>query len=374
MYEKHVLMVATVPSMIGQFNMSNIQILQELGYIVDVAADFTDTSVWPAERIQEFKDQMAEMCIECIQLDFSRSPFRIRRHINSYKETLKLLKERKYSFIHTHTPIASAVVRLAAKKTKTKVIYTAHGFHFYNGAPLKNWLIFYPIEKYLSIFTDVLITINKEDYKRAKEKFHAKKVVYIPGIGVDTEKFKPDENGREKIRKELGLKDDQLMILSVGELNENKNHESVIKAIKGMNITYVIVGKGDLKERLKAAANEYNVDLRLMGFRNDVADFYNAADVYVLPSIREGLNVSLMEAMASGLPVACGNIRGNTDLIDNCLFTPTNISDIKKAIEKVIDTREELGRMNLRSIQKFNLQTVGMLISEIYREEIQDPN
>ena len=141
MSEKRVLMVATVPSMIGQFNMNNIQILQEHGYIVDVAADFKDTSVWPAERVQRFKDQMEEMGIECIQLDFSRSPLKLNRHYQSYKETVKLIQERKYSFIHTHTPIASAIVRQAAHKTGTKVIYTAHGFHFYDGAPLKNMSI-----------------------------------------------------------------------------------------------------------------------------------------------------------------------------------------------------------------------------------------
>ncbi len=360
-------MVATVPSMIGQFNMNNIQILQELDYIVDVAADFSDTSIWPAERVQIFKDQIEKMGIECIQLNFSRSPFKLKRHFDSYKETMKLLRKRNYHFIHTHTPIASAVVRLAAHKTKTKVIYTAHGFHFYSGAPLKNWLIFYPIEKYLSMFTDILITINKEDYLRAKEKFHAKKVVYIPGVGVDIERFKPVKNCRKKIREELGLRDDQIMLLSVGELNENKNHEAVIKAIKGMKITYVIVGKGDLKERLYSVANEYNVDLRLMGFRNDVADFYDAADVYVLPSIREDLNVSLMEAMASRLPVACGNIRGNTDLIDDCLFSPLNIEEIKEAIKKAIDSREKLGERNLKTIQSFNLQTVEKSVYEIYR-------
>lgn len=156
---KRVLMVATVSSMIGQFYMNNIQILLDMGYQVDVAADFTDVSVWPLERIAKFKDQMAEMGIECIQLDFSRSPLQLKRHYQSYKETVELIKNRHYSFIHTHTPIASVIVRQAAHKTGTKVIYTAHGFHFYDGAPLaplKNWLIFYPIERHFSRYTDVL--------------------------------------------------------------------------------------------------------------------------------------------------------------------------------------------------------------------------
>lgn len=372
--KKRVLMVATVPSMIGQFNMNNIHILQELGYEVDVASDFTDVSVWPAERIRKFKDQLKEMGIEAIQLDFSRSPLKIGRHVKSYKQTVKLIKDHGYAFIHTHTPIASAIVRQAAHKTGTKVIYTAHGFHFYDGAPLKNWLIFYPIEKWFSRYTDVLITINKEDYKRASEKFKAKKVVYIPGVGVDTEKFAPRKSGRERIRAELDIPHERILLLSVGELNENKNHESVIRAISGIqNLTYVIVGKGELTDRLKKTAVECNTDLRLVGFRTDVADFYDAADVYILPSIREGLNVSLMEAMASALPCLCGNIRGNVDLIDikgGYLFNPSSGDEIRISVEKMVglgqEERKEKGVHNLDKIRSFDLQTVENLTSEIY--------
>lgn len=362
-------MVATVPSMIGQFNMNNIRILMDLGYEVDVAADFTDRSVWTDEKVASFQTELESLGVEYYQLDFSRNAVDLGRHIKSYKEVLNLLKDRNYSFIHTHTPIASAIVRLAAKKMKIKVIYTAHGFHFYDGAPFKNWLIFYPIEKWLSKYTDILITINNEDYKRAEKKFHAKKTVYVPGVGVDTEKFSPNNSSRNRIRKELGLKDTDTMLLSVGELNVNKNHSSVIKAISGMNITYVIVGKGEKKEELEFLAKESGVDLRLMGFRTDVADFYNAADAYILPSIREGLNVSLMEAMASGLPVTCGRIRGNTDLIevDNCLFEPLNITEIRNAVVSTLEYAENLGKQNFEKIRAFDSDTVEKLTTEIYK-------
>ena len=171
-----VLMVASVPSMIGQFNMDNIQILLGMGYKVDVACDFSDMSVWPKAKVMSLKKQMEESGVLCLQVDFSRSPLSIKRHLNAYKKIVRLLKENDYEFIHTHTPIASAIARLAAKKTHTKVIYTAHGFHFYHGAPLKNWVLFYPIEKHLSRYTDILITINKEDYNRAKEKFKSSQI------------------------------------------------------------------------------------------------------------------------------------------------------------------------------------------------------
>ena len=370
---KRVLMVATVPSMIGQFNMSNIRILMNMGYQVDVAANFLDTSVWPTERVEKFRTSMNEMNIECFQLDFSRNPLKVNKHIDSYKKVVELIQKRQYSFIHTHTPIASAIVRLAAKKTHTKVIYTAHGFHFYDGAPLKNWLIYYPVEKFLSRYTDVLITINKEDYKRAKEKFHAKKTVYIPGVGVDTKKFAPRKSGRVRIRTELGLKDKDIMLLSVGELNENKNHESVIRAIKGMDVTYVIAGKGEKRNSLEQIAKECGVDLRLVGFRTDVSDFYDAADVYVLPSIREGLNVSLMEAMASGLPVVCSRIRGCTDLVEeqeDCMFTPESINEIRDCLDKLLslswDEMRQVGTYNRNKIMEFDRSIVERAMKGLY--------
>lgn len=366
---KRALQLASVASMIDQFNIPNIKILQSLGYKVDVAANFTNPGTITAERAENLKKRLAEMDVRIFDIPIPRSlnPVAI---YTAYKKVKVLLNTENYSLLHCHSPIGGVIARQTAKykrKDGLKVIYTAHGFHFYDGAPIKNWLIFYPIEKYFSKYTDVLITINKEDYKRANEKFKAKKTVYIPGVGVDTEKFKPNENGRKKIREELRLNDEKIMLLSVGELNKNKNHEAVIRAIEGMDITYVIVGKGDLSEKLESTAKECNIDLRLIGFRDDVSDFYDAADIYILPSIREGINVSLMEAMASGLPVTCSNIRGNIDLIHDCLFSPTNTEEIKKAITTTIERKQELGKENLQIICSFNLQTVESLVFKIYQ-------
>lgn len=375
---KKALQLASVASMIDQFNIPNIQILQSLGYTVDVVADFTNPGTITKERAEDLKKRLAEMNVRVFDIAIPRSlnPGTIS---SAYKQVKELLDKENYDILHCHSPIGGAIARKAAKskrKTGLKVIYTAHGFHFYDGAPLMNWLVFYPVEKYLSRFTDVLITINKEDYNRALKEFYAKKTVYVPGVGVDTEKFAPRKSGRDKIRTELGISDDQIMLLSVGELNENKNHESVVRALAGMkNITYVIVGKGDLSVHLETVAKESNVDLRLMGFRTDVADFYDAADVYVLPSIREGLNVSLMEAMATALPCLCGDIRGNVDLVEQeiggFLFKPDEVENIRSAIEKVValssDERTEQGSYNLKKIRAFDLQTVDNLTSEIYR-------
>lgn len=304
-------------------------------------------------------------------IDTSRSPIKF-DNVRAIKHIRELVEDNQYDIVHCHTPIAAAVTRLACKslrKNGVRVIYTAHGFHFYDGAPWKNWLMYYPVEKWLSKYTDVLITINKEDYRRAKEKFYTDKIEYVPGVGIDVNRFKENKTGRERIRCELGIDRNKIMLLSVGELNKNKNHENVIRAIKDIpNITYVIVGKGDLEERLRNIADKCNVDLRLIGYREDVADFYKAADVYILPSIREGLNVSLMEAMASGVPCCASNIRGNVDLLDSGLFSPKKLCEIKSAIIKLIETRKILKKNIDDRVNRLDSSVIERMIDNIYRE------
>lgn len=383
--DKRVLMVATVPSMIGQFNMNNIYILLDMGYQVDVAADFTDRSVWPEERVQKFKEQLRQLGVECIQLDFSRSPFKIQRHYQSYRETIKLIKDRKYCFIHTHTPIASAIVRQAAHKTGTKVIYTAHGFHFYEGAPVKNWLIFYPIEKHFSKYTDVLITINKEDYNRASEKFEAKKTVYIPGVGVDTEKFAICKVDKKAKRKKLGVKESDFLLLSVGELSERKNYKVVFEALRKMdesgtidNIVYLVVGKGKQENELKQFINEYGLQehIKLLGYRTDIDELCETVDCFVHPSIREGLGIAPLEAMAAGLPLISSNVNGIKDYTENgvsgCCIDPNNVQEMAVAILKMHDDekfRESCATNNWKTAKRFDINNTNTIMLNVYSAE-----
>jgi glycosyltransferase EpsD len=368
--------------MIGQFNMNNIDILLEMGYQVDVAADFKDTSVWSKEKIENFKEKLNKKDIEFFQIDFSRSPLKIGKHFKSYKETLKLLKDRKYSFIHTHTPIASALVRMAAHKVGIKVIYTAHGFHFYKGAPLKNWLIFYPIEKFFSRYTDTLITINKEDFERAK-KFRANKFYYVPGVGINLEKFNVGKTDKEKKREEIGVKSNAFMLLSVGELIPRKNHEVVIKALallkkqnKLGSIEYVICGRGILEKELKKLVSELELTehVHFLGYRNDIYEICNSADLFVFMSRQEGLPVALMEAMACGLPVICSNIRGNTDLIEDGVTglisknDPVELATNINRIYKNEILRNQLLVTSLKKIKEFDLVNVEKIMRKIYRK------
>lgn len=316
------LIVASVASMIDQFNMQNIELLLENGYDVDVACNCKEGNTISDERISELIDELKKNNVTTYHVPIPRKVTDIKNIIYSIKFIKKLYTENGYTLMHCHSPIGSVVARVAAiseRKKGMKVIYTAHGFHFYKGAPKKNWLIFYPIERICSSFTDVLITINKEDYAFAKKHMKANQVEYVPGVGIDTKKFIiPNFNVAEK-KAELGLKDKDIMILSVGELNQNKNHEVVVRAIsklKNPNVHYFIAGKGDKEQYLDELAKELDVNLRLLGYRTDIIELLNTADIFAFPSFREGLSVALMEAMAAGLPCVVSRIRGNVDLIE----------------------------------------------------------
>jgi len=365
---KTALQLASKASMIDQFCMSNICILQSLGYKVNVAADFSNPGSITNDRSRYLKDKLFSMGVDVFDIPIPKS-LNPQALYNAYKEINLLFKNNHFDLVHCHSPIGAALCRIVAKKERkngTAVIYTAHGFHFYDGAPLINWLLYYPVEKTLSKYTDVLVTINTEDYQRAKKAFHAKNTIYIPGIGVNTSVFYPEAGDRERIRAEIGIDGSKIVLLSVGELNNNKNHEKVIQAIQGKGYVYIIVGQGVLKQRLEQLARECDVELHLMGYRSDVVDFYAAADVYVLPSIREGLNVSLMEAMACGLPVACSSIRGNTDLIDEPLFNPKSAEEIYNAVLYALNNRMLLGRRNSEMVRAFSQEKVNQSVLSLY--------
>lgn len=362
---KKALLIATVGDFLAGFELEDMQLLQRQEYEVHCAANFNG--------ITNLRDQkMTDIGIIKHHIPFSRNPFSIDNFI-AYKDLKSLISTERFNLVHCHTPVAGILGRIAAHKKKVqKIIYTAHGFHFYTGAPAKNWIIYYPVEKLCSRYTDVLVTINKEDYERASKRFYAEKTVYIPGVGLDTMLFTTGDG--KKVRSEFGIRDSDFMLLSIGELNTNKNHETVIKAIAGLNMVYVIAGKGQQAEQLKATADKYGVKLILAGYRTDIIDFYAAADAYILPSIREGLNVSLMEAMASGLPCCCSKIRGNVDLIDKnggYLFMPTDIEGIREAVEAVMAAdREKLGQYNQEKIKRFDRTVVNELMRKIYTGEM----
>lgn len=373
---KKVLFVAkVVRSHIMTFHVPYLKLFKDMGWETAVAAhnDYDN----PA-------DCVIPNCDKYFDVPFERFPLSP-SNMNSYHELKKIIDAGDYNIIHCHTPVSAMITRLAAlgaRKRGTKVIYTAHGFHFFKGAPLINWLLYFPVEWALAHFTDALITINKEDYARA-QKFAAKKVYYVPGVGIDTKKFAVDEDTkrikREKIRTELEIPDDATVLLSVGEVNENKNHRVVIEALaklKAKNVHYIICGRGELEESHEALAKQLGLEGRvhLTGYRNDVADFYQAADIFVFPSLREGLPVAVMEAMASGLPVVCSKIRGSSDLIHDeiaLISAPTASEEFAEALRSLIDNpsiQRTLIHQNIDNAQMYSFELVREEMARIYKE------
>ena len=368
---KKVLFVATlVKNHIAEFHLPYLKLFKELGWQTAVAA---------RNDYENPEDCVIPHCDAFYDLPFERSPLK-KGNLEAYRRLKDIIREGNYDLIHCHTPVGAVTARLAAREARkngTKVIYTAHGFHFYRGAPLVNWLLYYPVERLLAPLTDVLITINREDFDRAQRRLRAKKTVYIPGVGIDTARFRGNEEKGAALRRELGIPENAEVLLSVGDLNKNKNHRAVLEALAGMeerNLYYVVCGKGRLKESLEAFTRKKGLAdrVRFMGYRSDVADFYAMADVFVFPSFREGLSVSVMEAMASGKPIICSRIRGNTDMVEDgvngFLIDPHSPRSIALAIARLEDTgkREEMARNNREKAEQFDLPRIVEQYREIY--------
>lgn len=369
------LIVASTASMIDQFNMNNIALLQKLGYEVDVACNFFNPGTITKERSEGLKKRLNDINVNAYQIDFSRNVLKVHEHFKALKQMKHLLKTQSYDLLHCHSPIGGLIARVAAKKYRKKrlrVIYTAHGFHFYKGAPKKNWLIYYPLEKMCSKWTDILITINKEDYAFALKKMKAKKVEYVPGVGIDTSKFSDNlytDQQIKQVRHTLNIRPDERMFLSVGELSTRKNHELVIKILGKLSdkkFKYFIVGKGELKDYLSSLISNNNLTDKvfLLGYRDDVSLLYRACDLFIFPSLQEGLPVALMEAIASKVPVICSSIRGNKELVQpNQTFNPLSTDDLLLKIS-------EYYRHNYQLEVDLNYDNLGQFSSEVVNEKM----
>lgn len=373
---KKILYAATVVhGHIMRFHIPFLKMCKEAGWETAVAAknDF--------EKPQDCK---IPYCDTYYDIAFERSPFKA-ANLRAYKRLKKVLEEGAYEIVHCHTPVAAFCTRLACarlRKRGTRVIYTAHGFHFYEGAPLKNWLMYYPAERLCARRTDVLITINHEDYSIAKRKMKAKEIRYVPGVGIDAGKFEIDaltETERDGKRRSLGIEQDESMLLSVGELIKRKNHETVIRALAKLpdaKVKYFICGRGELYEYLGKLIMELGLSerVKLLGFRADIAELCACADLYVFPSFQEGLPVALMEAMASGLPCVASRIRGNSDLladgVGGYLCDPHSADEFAQAIIKAMENdalRADALRVHRKTLEPYALENVIESMKEIYR-------
>lgn len=265
---------------------------------------------------------------EKFDLPIQRSPFN-RENLRAYKELQAIIHRHQYRIIHCHTPMGGVLGRLAARQARkkgTKIIYTAHGFHFCKGAPLLNWIVYYPIEKGLARFTDCLITINEEDYSLAvQRKFSAKRIEHIHGVGIDLTLFKliSLEDKKER-RKSYGYNPDDFLLFYAAEFNKNKNQQMLIEMIALIksevpNVQLLLAGEGVLFDECRSLAKKIGVEknVHFLGFRKDIQPLLSITDVAVASSLREGLPVNIMEAMATGIPIVASDNRGHRELVLN---------------------------------------------------------
>lgn len=371
-----ILQVATLMDTLNAFMTPYIGMLHNEGNVIDVAGFIDPTK----DLKEEFKSSTNKMH----NIPFSRSPLNY-SNIKAYRALKRVICKGHYDIVQCHTPIASVITRMLCmnqRKKGLKVIYTAHGFHFFKGAPLKNWLIFYPVEWLCSWWTDVLITINKEDYKRAKNHFHAKKTLYIPGVGVDLSKYSDIKVSRFQKRKELGIPENAFVLLSVGELNENKNQQIIIKALANLNnsnIHYLIAGKGNMEEALRLLARKLGVEkqVHLLGFRTDVPELDKISDAFCFPSRREGLGMAALEAMACGLPLITSNIHGINDYsIDGVTGYKCDRDDVNgfaRTIENLVKQKEngeieKYHHNNVKAVKRFDIRNSMRVMEKVYKE------
>lgn len=363
--KNRILILCTTDSMIYNFLIPHIADLVKNGYKV----------VCACSRTGDYFDILKnDYKISILQVDFERSPYNL-SNIKAYRQLDKIIKKEKINIIFCHEPVGGAMGRLTGLLNNCKVIYMAHGFHFYKGAP-KKMAIYYLVEKALSRCTDTLITINDEDYTASK-RLHAKKNVKLNGIGIDTSKFNYAPNSKY-LRNILGLDSESVILLSVGELITRKNHSTMIQAMQYLPSTYhyVIVGDGELLQNLKMEISRYKLSDRvhLMGYRRDVSLICNSSDIYVMPSFQEGLSVAVMEAMACGLPIVASKIRGNVDLIDHgkggYLVKVDNPKQYAKAILTIEkkENRQKFGQYNREKVKLFDINTVRKQLSLVFKE------
>ena len=372
---KKILLVASVQSHIAQFHRPLIKVLKENGYEIHVAA---------RNKLGEKNGLEIKNVDTIYDVPFRRFPFNP-RNVSAYLQIRRIIKNGKYDIISCNTPAAGVYTRLAARKARkngTKVYYTAHGFHFYKGAPFQNWILYYPIEWVMAHFTDKLITITKEDYRLAKVNFVCA-VDHIYGVGIDDSRYSVRQSENvARFRYEYAGNAD-FVILCVGELNKNKNQLTVIRAMsrivrKKPDAMLWLAGNGPYEDVLRNEIEKLNLNdhVRLLGYRTDLENFTGSCDILVSASFREGLPLNLLEAMACGKPVIASVNRGHRELVrpgyNGLLFDAGNEQELKKHILTLMENpglRKKFSENGFKVVEKYKAGNVEKELRRIYLQQ-----
>lgn len=367
--KRKILFVANIAKHILRFHLPYLKWLQDNGFETHVAAH---------------GDEPIPYCDVQHNVPIERSPFSL-KNLHAHKVLKKIIEDNNFALVHGHTPMGGVLTRTASassRKNGTKVLYTAHGFHFFKGAPLKNWLLYYPMEKYLASYTDGIVTINTEDFNLLFEKkFNTPSKFNIKGIGVDAHKFKPVSSiKKSELRKQLGYNDKQFILIYVGEFIYRKNHRFIIDSANTLaqripNLKIIFAGRGALIEEMKNYAIRQNVNefIDFLGFRTDIQDLMSISDIGVSSSRHEGLPINLVEEMFCGLPVIATQDRGHRDLIypgeNGFLFNQSKKVEFIFAITDLYSNPEKrikFGNKSIELAQKFTLENSLKSMADIY--------
>lgn len=375
---KKALMLVPMGSVHRRFNRANIEALQGLGYQVELAANF-ENGDGPEVHNQEYVAECKGEGIITHSIPFARHS--LTGSLKCLPQVKQLLKDGQYDIVHAHTETGGLILRLArGVKGKSRFFYTPHGMSFWKGSSLKSQMIYRPLERWICSGMDMNLGMNQEEVDVLR-KWNSKTASYVHGIGLNLERFQKTGRSREEVRAEFGLKEDDKFIVSVGELDDNKNHITVIKALAMLehkNFKYVVCGVGPNKEMLEKYAQERGLDDKviLAGYRSDIPDILNAADIFVFPSFHEGLPVSALEAMACGLPLACSKIRGNVDIVkdgeNGFLFEPDDFVALSLSLEKLFCGEElalSFGKKNKALVIEYSLESLIEELINIYINE-----
>lgn len=372
---KKLLFVSNISNNVGSFVIASIAAAKRCGFEFYYAAN------WDGATKEQIAEDEKKYGIKIVHIDLDRSPYST-KNIKAYKQLVDLINKEKIDYIHCNTPVGGVLGRLAGEKCKVKkIVYEAHGFHFYEGAPKKNWMIYYPVEKWLAKKTDAIITINNEDFERAKT-FKLKnngQVYYVPGVGMDLSQYNVPDTVREIKRNELNLKDTDFALISMGDLIDRKNYKIAIEVVAKLNnphVHYFICGKGPEEVNLKKLAENLGVEkqVHFLGFRNDIKELLKASDTFLFTSKQEGLARSLMEAMASKIPCVVSKIRGNTELIVNNEngFLCSGLDDYVNAIIKIMqspDLAYKFKEKSSKHLNNFSIEKVIDCLFDVYSKE-----
>ncbi|WP_133014326.1 glycosyltransferase family 4 protein [Clostridium cuniculi] len=364
---KKVLYVTTVSRTINAFLIPHINMLLDNGYEVHCACSIDK----PVDK------ELQRRGVKIFEVPFSRNPLGI-GNINAFIKLEELQRINDYDIVHVHTPIAAIYGRLLKLSfPNLRTIYTAHGYHFLKGGSKLGWFLYYPIEKIMAKFTDVIININSEDYEITKEKLKPKKCYLLNGVGLELSKYKKlsDTEIIEK-KKELGIKDKDFVVLMIAELNKNKNHIQLINAMEILtkqypNIKVICIGDGNLREELEHQITLKNLEnnIFMLGYRQDVNELINISDIGILMSYREGLPRNIMEFMACGRKVIATDIRGCRDLVCNeTVGTLVNVNDYEstaKAIEKYYLLKDKNFEVS-EEIKKYDIESINSELLKVY--------